>query len=58
MVIVVKRLELITIHKTVTDHRIGFTIQRLDAVIEGKLDLVISELIAEDQRRKLAGEKE
>lgn len=42
----------------VTDHRIGFTIQRLDAVIEGKLDLVISELIAEDQRRKLAGEKE
>ena len=41
-----------------TDHRIGFTIQRLDAVIEGKLDLVISELIAEDQRRKLSGEKE
>ena len=42
----------------VTDHRIGFTIQRLDAIIEGKLDLVISELIAEDQRRKLAGEKD
>ena len=42
----------------VTDHRIGFTIQRLDAVIEGKLDLVINELIAEDQKRKLAGEKE
>ena len=42
----------------VTDHRIGFTIQRLDAIIEGKLDLVISELIAEDQRRKLLGQKE
>ena len=42
----------------VTDHRIGFTIQRLDAVIEGKLDLVINELIAEDQKRKLAGDKE
>ena len=42
----------------VTDHRIGFTIQRLDAIIEGKLDLVINELIAEDQKRKLAGEKE
>jgi len=42
----------------VTDHRIGFTIQRLDAVIEGKVDLVINELIAEDQRRKLSGEKE
>ena len=42
----------------VTDHRIGFTIQRLDAVIEGKLDLVVNELIAEDQKRKLAGEKE
>ena len=42
----------------VTDHRIGFTIQRLDAIIEGKLDLVINELIAEDQKRKLSGEKE
>jgi len=41
----------------VTDHRIGFTIQRLDAIIEGKLDLVINELIAEEQRRKLAGEE-
>lgn len=42
----------------ITDHRIGFTIQRLDAVIEGKVDLVIDELIAEDQKRKLAGESE
>ncbi len=37
----------------VTDHRIGFTINRLDAIIDGKLDLVIQELINEDQKRKL-----
>lgn len=41
----------------VTDHRIGFTINRLDAVIEGKLDLVIQELINEDQKRKLSNEE-
>ena len=41
----------------VTDHRIGFTINRLDAIIEGKLDLVINELVSEDQRRKLANEE-
>ena len=38
----------------VTDHRIGFTINRLDAIIDGKLDLVIEELINEDQKRKLS----
>ena len=38
----------------VTDHRIGFTINRLDAVIDGKIDLVIDELINEDQKRKLS----
>lgn len=42
----------------VTDHRINFTIQRLDAIIEGKLDLVIDQLINEDQKRKLQGDKE
>ena len=42
----------------VTDHRIGFTINRLDAIIDGKLDLVISELINEDQKRKLSSEEE
>ena len=41
----------------VTDHRIGLSINRLDAVIEGKLDLVIQELINEDQKRKLANEE-
>ena len=41
----------------VTDHRIGFTINRLDAVIDGKLDLVIDELVNEDQKRKLSSEQ-
>ncbi|ERJ13334.1 peptide chain release factor 1 [Haloplasma contractile] len=42
----------------VTDHRIGFTIQQLDRVVEGKLEPIIEALINEDQKRKLAGEKE
>lgn len=41
----------------VTDHRINFTIQRLDAIIDGKLELVIDQLINEDQKRKLQGEE-
>ena len=40
----------------VTDHRIGFTIQQLDRVMEGKLDSVIEALMQDEQRRKLAGE--
>ncbi len=40
----------------VTDHRIGFTINTLDRVMEGELDKVIEALIAEDQARKLRGE--
>lgn len=39
----------------VTDHRIGFTINRLDVIMEGKLDLVIQELINEDHKAKLSG---
>ncbi len=42
----------------VTDHRIGFTINQLDKVMEGKLDPIIEALIAEEERRLLAGEKE
>lgn len=38
----------------VTDHRIGFTIQQLDRVMEGKLEAVIEALILEDQKRMLA----
>ena len=40
----------------VTDHRIGFTIQKLDRVIEGELDEVIEALIHYDQSAKMAGE--
>ena len=39
----------------VTDHRIGFTIQQLDRVMEGQLDSIIQALINEDQRLKLLG---
>ncbi len=42
----------------VTDHRIGFSIQQLDRVMEGKLDSIIEALIAEELKRKLEGEKE
>ena len=37
----------------VTDHRIGFTINKLDRVMEGELDEIIEALINEDQKRKL-----
>lgn len=39
----------------VTDHRIGFTIQQLDRVMEGKLEPVIDALIGEENKRKLEG---
>ena len=37
----------------VTDHRIGLTIQKLDQIIEGKLDEVIDALTIEEQTSKL-----
>ncbi len=37
----------------VTDHRIGLTIQKLDQIMEGKLDDVIDALIVEDQSSRL-----
>lgn len=40
----------------VTDHRIGYTTNNLDRIMNGKLGEVIEALITEDQRRKLAGE--
>ncbi len=40
----------------VTDHRIGFTINALDRVMEGDLGKIIDALISEDQARKLRGE--
>ena len=41
----------------VTDHRIDFTIQKLDRVIEGELDEIINALIHFDQSSKIAGEQ-
>jgi len=38
----------------VTDHRIGFSVQQLDRIMEGKIDLVIEALWAEDQKQMLA----
>ena len=40
----------------VTDHRIGFTLNTLDSVMQGDIDKVIDALITEDQNRKLRGE--
>ena len=40
----------------VTDHRIGFTIQKLDRVMEGEIDEVLDALIHYDQASKMAGE--
>ena len=37
----------------VTDHRIGLTIQKLDQIIEGKLDDIIDALVIEEQTSKL-----
>jgi peptide chain release factor 1 len=42
----------------VTDHRINLTLQRLDAIMEGRLELVLEPLHNEFQRRQLAGDVE
>ncbi len=41
----------------ITDHRIGFTIQQLSSVMEGRMDPIIEALVAEDQRRILSKEE-
>ncbi len=41
----------------VTDHRIGLTLQRLDVIMEGRLELILEPLINEFQKRQLAGEE-
>ena len=40
----------------VTDHRIGLTIQKLDQILEGKLDEIIEALIVDDHASKLENE--
>ncbi|WP_226669295.1 peptide chain release factor 1 [Metabacillus litoralis] len=42
----------------VTDHRIGLTIQKLDQILEGKLDEVVETLIVEDQSSRLQDAEE
>ena len=41
----------------VTDHRIGFTSNNLDRIMNGDLEDIIEALITEDQKRKLAQEE-
>ena len=41
----------------VTDHRIGYTIQQLDRVMEGELDSIVDALINYEQEQKIAGNK-
>lgn len=41
----------------VSDHRIGLTLQRLDVIMEGRLDLILEPLLNEFQKRQLTGEK-
>jgi len=42
----------------VTDHRIGYTTNSLDRIMDGALDDLINALIQEDQKRKLKGEED
>ncbi|SER63122.1 peptide chain release factor 1 [Salisediminibacterium halotolerans] len=37
----------------VTDHRIGLTLQKLDQILEGKLDLIIEPLVVEEQSKMM-----
>ena len=42
----------------VTDHRIGLTLYKIDAVMDGDLDEIIDALVTADQAEKLKNEKE
>ena len=41
----------------VTDHRIGYNVNQLDRIVEGRLDDLMNALQLADQQAKLAGEK-
>ena len=41
----------------VTDHRIGLTLQKLDTIMEGKLDEIVDALTLDDQTRRLNNEE-
>src|SRR5699024_12780725 len=40
-------------HNSVTDHRITLTIQKLDQILEGKLDEFVDALLLDDQTKKM-----
>ncbi|WP_031542267.1 peptide chain release factor 1 [Mesoplasma photuris] len=42
----------------VTDHRVGLTLNKLDYVMEGKIDELVTALINEEQRQKVAAQLE
>lgn len=42
----------------VTDHRIGFTVQKLDRVMEGEIEEILEALIHYDQEMKMLGEQD
>ena len=41
----------------VTDHRIGYNVNQLDRIIEGRMQDLLDALVSADQQAKLAGEK-
>ena len=42
----------------VTDHRIGLTLYKIDAIMDGELDELIDALVTADQARKLQSQQE
>jgi peptide chain release factor 1 len=42
----------------VTDHRVGLTLHRLDAILDGDIDEIMDTLITTDQAKKLTGSDE
>ena len=41
-----------------TDHRIGYTVNQLDRIMEGKMQDLLDALTSADQQAKLAGNNE
>ena len=41
-----------------TDHRIGLTLYKIDAIMDGELDELIDALVTADQARKLQQSQE
>ena len=43
--------------RRVTEHRIGLTLHKLEAVLEGDLDEILTGLLEEDKKRRLSAHK-